>query len=133
MECSYASAYEKIKLRLPNLDIQLQPMETVSWKQRQARQSLCQIRREAQIKCKEFLNTLLQVAKVTKNDKWKQLILGLKQAEENRRCFSTVCQLLSPSTPGRLSQLLSNTITHGTQQLDNGARQSHHGGPPDTT
>ncbi len=81
---SYKAAYEKIRLRLQNFDHDPQPPDTVSRKQRQARQNIRQIRREAQTKRKEFLNTLLQAAKATKNNAQKQLILGLKQAEENR-------------------------------------------------
>jgi len=40
---SYASVYKKIKTRLPNFDINLQPPDTVSQKQHQARQSIRQI------------------------------------------------------------------------------------------
>jgi len=108
-ERSYKQAYEKIEQHLTKAQTTLEFQETISQRLRKVRQQLRIIRREAQAKRKEFLDTLLQAAKATKNKDRKKLILGLKRAEETRRCFSTVRQLLNPNTPGGLTHLLVPT------------------------
>jgi len=91
------------------VDLTVTPPDTISSKQRQARQKLREIHRTAVAKCKEHLNTMIQAARATKNKARKQLILGMKQAEENHWCFSTVWQMLNLTTPGGLTQLIVPT------------------------
>jgi len=49
---------------------------------------------------------LLREARAAKDNNRKSLILGLKHAEETRRCFALVRATLNPSTPGGLTHLL---------------------------
>jgi len=49
---------------------------------------------------------MLRDARATNNQERKQLILGLKHAEETRRCFALVHNILHPKTPGGLTHLL---------------------------
>jgi len=70
-ELSYEEAYEKICLKLKNVDLQIKPQETVNSKQWQAWQQIRESCCKAQTKWKEFLNTLLKAAKATKNKAWK--------------------------------------------------------------
>jgi len=52
---------------------------------------------------------MLRDAHATNNQEQKQLILGLKHAEETRRCFALVRSILHPMTPGGLTHLLIPT------------------------
>jgi len=110
MERSYAASYERLQPLLKDVDLNITPPATISSKQQQARQKLREIHRTAVTKRKEHLNTLIQAARATKNKARKQLILGMKQAEENCRCFSTVWQMLNLTTPGGLTQLIVPTL-----------------------
>jgi len=74
--------------------------------QRAACTQLRTTRREAFDKCKQFLNQRIADAHHTKDKQRQQLILSLKRAEENRRCFSIVKRQVKPQTTGGLSHLL---------------------------
>jgi len=105
----YKQAYKKIEQNLTKAQTTCEFKETIlQWLQKVCQQ-LHIIQHKAQAKCKEFLDTLLQAAKATKNKDWKKLILGLKCTKETHRCFATVCQLLNPNTPGGLTHLLVPT------------------------
>ena len=66
-ERSFAASYERIRPLLKDVDLTVTPPETICSKQRRARQKLREIRRAAVTKRKEFLNTLIQAARATKN------------------------------------------------------------------
>jgi len=91
-------------------NVQLQPDKTPSIKLRQSRQQLQVIRKQATKKQQQFLNELLVAAQKTKNKACSKLIYGLKQAEENRQCFTLVHQALKPQKGG---------LTHVLIPLDN--------------
>jgi len=86
----------------------LLPEETVSIRLRKTQNKLRKIRKEAEEKRHEFLNTLSQAAKHTKNAQCQKLILGLKQAEENQRCFRVVKNFLKPMNGGVTHVLVPN-------------------------
>jgi len=69
---------------------QLLPNETISSRQCKAQTKLRDIQRNAQTKRKQFLDDLLWAAIAAKDKPRRRLILGLKHAEENRRCFQFV-------------------------------------------
>jgi len=86
----------------------LLPEETVSIRLHKTQTKLRTIRKEAEAKRREFLNTLQQAAKHTKNKQRQKLIMGLKQAEENRRCFRVVKNFLKPTNGGVTHVLVPN-------------------------
>jgi len=99
-ERNYDETYQWIQTIVGSEALVQENGETVSTKIRQARNKLQEIRRTAHQKQKAFLNELVAAAKHTKNKNQQKLILGLKQAEENRRCFAMVRQILKPRTSG---------------------------------
>jgi len=66
--------------------------------------------KEAETKCCKFLNSLLQAAKRTKNKQCQKLILGLKQAKDNHRCFRVVKNFLKPMNGGVTHVLVPNPM-----------------------
>ncbi len=86
--------------------MQLQPNKTISSRQRKTWTKLRDIHRDAQSKRKQFLDNLLRAANAAKDKNRCHLIIGLKHAEDNRRCFHLIQQQLNPSTPGGLTSLL---------------------------
>jgi len=96
----YTPILEKLQAMIGPTNTQLQPNETPSIKLRRSRQHLRVIRKQATQKQQQFLNELLVAAQRTKNKARSKLIYGLKQAEENRRCFALVRQALKPQKGG---------------------------------
>jgi len=79
--------------------------KTISANVRELRRQLREIRRNATLKRQEHLNSLLEVANATNDNQRRKLILHLKRAEENRRCFLLHRQFMKPRSPGGLSKL----------------------------
>jgi len=75
------------------------------------------VRKKAQTKRQEFLNTLVVAAKAMKDKARKQLIMGLKHAKETRKCFALVWKILQPSTPGGLTHLIIPDPVTDTPQI----------------
>jgi len=95
-----------------NLDqnfIPLNPPKTVSIQLWCAHHKICKIWCNAFNHQQQYLNYLLWDARATNNKDCKQLILGLKHAEETQQCIALVCHILHPSTLGRLMYLLIPT------------------------
>jgi len=107
-ERPHAQALQNLRKNLTPEATTLLPDETVSIRLRKSRHKLRLIRKEAETKRREFLNTLLQAAKHTNNKQRQKLILGLKQAEENRRCFRVVKNFLKPTNGGVTHVLVPN-------------------------
>jgi len=103
---SYRQAYKIISHKLEPIALQLQPNKTVSSHQHKVWTKLCDIWHDAQSKQKQFLDDLLHAPTAAKDKNCRCLILGLKNAEDNRWCFQLVQQQLNPSTPGGLTHLL---------------------------
>jgi len=103
---SHANALNAIKSKLGLHFLPLSPPDTISTCLHKARHKLRQIQCDAIKRRQQHLNDMLRDARAAKNTESKQLILGLKQAEETRQCFAMVCQILHPSTPGRLTHIL---------------------------
>jgi len=110
-ERDYEETYQRIRTIVGEEALLQAPTETINVKIRQARNKLRAIRREATNKRKQFLNDLATAAKHSKNKNQQKLILGLKQAEENRRCFAMVRQILKPRTGG-LTHILTRNDTN---------------------
>jgi len=104
-ERNYDETYQRIRAVVGDEALVQGPNENLNIKIRQARNTLRMIRRDAINKRKQFLIDLGAAAKNSKNKDQQKLILGLKQAEENRRCFAMVRQILKPKTGG-LTHLL---------------------------
>jgi len=65
----------------------------------------------------EFLESLLQTANLIGNKKKKKLILQLRLAEMNWKCFAQVQLILKPKSPGRLMHLLIPDDTPNRWQM----------------
>jgi len=87
---NYDKTYQCIQAIVSNEALVQAPSETISVKIWQARNNLHAISCDVVNKWKQFPNDLGLVAKHTKNKNQQKLILGLKQAEENRQCFAMV-------------------------------------------
>ncbi len=103
---SHATALEAIKSKLGPKFIPLSPPDTISTRLRRARHQMRQIRRDAIKRRQQHLQDMLREARAANNTERKQLILGLKHAEETRQCFALVRQILHSSTPGGLTHIL---------------------------
>jgi len=112
----YEPILKKLRERIGHKDLQLQPNETPSIKLWQSRQDLRTIWKQATIKRQQFLNDLLIAAQKTKDKARSKLIYGLKQAEENRRCFALVWQAPKPQKGGLMHLIIPNTTTDNEWQ-----------------
>jgi len=112
----HTQALHIIQERLGTHFIPLSPPDMVSTRLRRAQHCIRSIRCDAFNKQQQHLNDLLHDAKATNNKERKQLILGLKHAEETRRCFALLVRhVLHPTSPGGLTHLL---IPTGTDKIE---------------
>jgi len=103
----FEAALQVLKQCIANHNRLIQPEgKTILACQREARTHLRATWWEAFKKRKQFLNQLLAEANHTKDKSCKQLILSLKWAEENCRCFSIVKCAVKPQATGGLSHLI---------------------------
>jgi len=81
---------------------------TIQTNLRRIQKQFREIKQEAAIHRKKFLDELMIAAKTTKNKQRQQLIRHLKTAEDNRRCFALTRAILKPHTAGGLTHVLDS-------------------------
>jgi len=132
---NYPQAFQAIGTRVPHQKLYQPHLNSLSAHLQFAQRQLQTIHQEAKDKWKDHLNKLIAAGVICKDQKWKKLILSLKQAEELRSCYMMVHSIMKPRQPGGISHVWIPTIntqnetqresTYDPQALEHLVLQQH--------
>jgi len=108
----YTTAREKILVQLPD---DPENGKSISANLQSIRKQLWELQQQAWAKREEYLDSLVSADSATKNKDKQKLIMHLKHAEENRRCFGLFKHFMKPKSTGGLTKLLVPDPTEPSQ------------------